>query len=193
MEKVRGKNKSSIQSGRDALIAFGTLAIAFSVITLIMVPAMSTALPAVVAASSEGCEISAVRTMGGIGCGAELELPAGSVIWMCQYLVYSNETGDLIGIDLCNHDDWEEHGKLITEITGLDNQDEWDTLYHGMIYKECYVKGYLEDQGFYVISCLDCDCFWYLIDLAGRCHCPVRIVMYDCCCVISPIIPVFMY
>ena len=196
MKNRKGDKKGSIRSARDLGVALAVLAIACSVIALITMPMMSSVLPNVVAASDidcEGCEISAVSIIGNVGCDMEMELPPGSVIWMCQYLVYSNETGDLVGINLCDDEDWEEYGELITEITGLEDQEEWETLYHDMLYKKCYVSGYLQDQGFYVISCLDCDCFWYLIDMADNCECPVRIAMYDCCCVICPIIPVFVY
>jgi hypothetical protein len=183
--------KGSIQSGRDLAIASGTLIIAFSVITLILVPAMSAALPGVVsAADGQNCQISA---MGFMGCDTELELPAGSVIWICQFLTYSDEAGDLIDIDLCNHDDWVKHGELIEELTGLENEEQWERLFQDMIYQEDYVKLYLQDEGFSVISCLDCDRFWSLVTQANECECPVKIAMYDCCCVISPIIPVFMY
>ena len=187
--------KSSIRSVQDLGIALGVFAIACGVIALITMPAIGSVLPAVVAGNvdCENCEVSAVSIIGDIGCGVEMNLPAGSSIWMCEYLVYSNKTGDLIGINLCDDEDWLRYGDIITEITGLDNRDEWQTLYHDMLYKKCYVNGYLQDQGFYVISCLDCNCFWYLIDMADNCDCPVRIVMYDCCCVTSMIIPVFVY
>ena len=190
------RKKGSIKSVGDLAIALGTLAIALIVFALITMPAISSVLPAVVSASSadcEGCEVSAMSIIGNVGCDEELELPPGSVIWLCQYLVYSNETGDLIGIDLCDDEDWEEYGELITEITGLDNQEEWETLYKGMLYKKCYVRPYLEDQGFCIISCVDCDCFWCLVNMANDCGCPIKIVMYDCCCIVCPIIPVFMY
>ena len=197
MENRKRNKKGSIRSAHDLVIASGVLVIAFSVIMLITAPVMSSVLPSVVTANNfdcENCKIPGTGIIGaGYGCDIELELPAGSVIWMCQYLVYSNETGDLIGINLCDDEDWEEYGWLITEITGLDDQGEWNILHKDMLYKECYVNEYLQDQGFYVISCLDCDCFWYMIDLANNCDCPVRIVMYDCCCVITPFIPVFVY
>jgi hypothetical protein len=190
------KKNWSIRSGQDLAIALGTLVIAMSVMALIAVPAMSSVLPAVVAGSADcDCEncTSAVRSIEDMGCDTKLELPAGSVIWMCQYLVYSNETGYLIGINLCDDDDWEEYGRLITELTGLENQEEWDILYADMLLKKPYLEEYFPDQGFCILSCLDCDCFWCLIDKANERGCPVKIVMYDCCCTVLPIIPVFIY
>ena len=197
-ERKEKDKKGSIRSGRDLGIALITLAIACSVIALITMPVMSSVLPSIVSAGNpdcESCQISATSIIGAdCRCDTELELPPGSVIWLCQYLVYSNQTGQLIGIDLCDDDDWAEYGELITEITGLNDKEEWEVLYADMLYKKRYVgECYLPDQGFYVVSCLDCDCFWYLIDMANDCDCPVRIAMYDCCCVICPIIPVFVY
>ena len=192
------RKKSSIRSVGDLVIALGAFAVACSVIALITMPVVSSVLPAVVSASDfdcDSCEIPAISVVGDLGLSynTKLELPTGSAIWMCQYLVYSNETEDLIGIDLGNHEDWAKYGELITEITGLDNQEQWETLYQDMIYKKPYVEGYLEDQGFCVISCLDCEYFWHLVEQANECECPVRIAMYDCCCVVCPIIPVFVY
>lgn len=190
------KKNWSIRSLEDLGIAVTVLVIVFSVISLIMMPAISSVLPAIVAGSAdcdcENCTL-AVRSIEDMGCDMELELPAGSVIWMCQYLVYSNETEQLIGIDLCDEEDWEEYEELITEITGLENQEEWNILYADMLFKKLYLEKYFPDQGFCILSCLDCDCFWCLIDAANDRGCPVRIVMYDCCCLIAPIIPVFIY
>ena len=197
MANMKKDKKGSIRSARDLAIALGVFAIACGVIGLITMPVMSSALPSVVAAGNFDCENCQIPVAGIIGadyrCDTELELPAGSAIWLCQYLVYSNETGQLIGIDLCDDDDWAEYGELITEITGLDDKEELETLLKDMLYKKSYVNEYLQDQGFCVISCLDCDRFWYLVEQANDCNCPVRIAMYDCCCVVSPIIPVFVY
>lgn len=194
--KDRKERKSSIRSKQDLGIALGTFVIAMSVVTLITMPVVSSVIPTVVASAVgyENYPVSAASIMpGNIGCDMEMELPPGSAIWLCQYLVYSNETGQLIGIDLCKDEDWTEYGDVITEFTGLDDKEEWEVLYADMFRKKPYVKEYLLDQGFYVISCVDCDCFWDLIDLANKCDCPVKIAMYDCCCIVSPIIPVFVY
>lgn len=192
--KDRREKKSSIRSKQDLGIAMSTFVIAMSVVALIAMPVVSSVIPNVLANTVE-YPVSAASIMpGNIGCDMEMELPPGSAIWLCQYLVYSNETGQLIGIDLCKDEDWLEYGQLINEFTGLGNKEEWEVLYADMLYKKPYVKEYLLDQGFYVISCVDCDCFWYLIDLANECDCPVKIAMYDCCCIVSPIIiPVFVY
>ncbi len=192
-KEKKGRGVWSVQTAQDLVIALGTFAVACIVVALITMPVISSAVPNVLASAGQ-CPISAASVIAkDIDCDTEMELPPGSAIWICRYLVYSNETGQLIGIDLCRDDDWLEYGELINELTGLDSKSEWETLYADMFRREPYVKEYLLDQGFYVISCVDCDCFWYLIDQANKCDCPVKIAMYDCCCVVFPVIPVFVY
>ncbi len=196
-EKEKQKQKGSIRSPKDMGIALGTFSVALVVITLITTPVFTSVFPTVVASGLVGNDCcygtNIVNIFTGDVCCEEIELlPPGSAIWLCQYIVYY-ESAAIIRINLNNEENWAEYEDLIVNLTGFESKEDWEAFCADMISRDPCVKEYILDQGFYVISCLDCECFWYLIDMADKCDCPVRIAMYDCCCTLCPVIPIFIY
>jgi hypothetical protein len=194
--RKKEKKRGSIQSAKDIGIALGTVVVALVVILMITTPVLQR-FPVATAGSIDycsGCSGSSgiVNSFTGRDCCEEIELPSGSMIWVCQYIAYWQEN-ETISINLNKEESWEEHGDLIFNLTELESKEKWEILCAEMFSRDEHAEEYLLDQGFYVISCSDCDCFWLLVDMANNCECPLRIAMYDCCCVICPIIPIFIY
>ena len=173
------KNKKSIQSYKDFSIAVGVVTIALVVIALITMPIISMAL-------SEAKYNTCCENVG--------DLPANSTVWLCQYLIFYDIDGEVLRLDLNNEKTWDKYDNLIVNLTGLATKEEWTIFCIDMLNRETYVDNYLIAEGFNVISCIDCEEFQRLAQIAINNGEPVKIVMYDCCCNICPyIIPVFVY
>lgn len=173
------KKKRSIQSWKDVSIAIGVCTIALVVISLISMPVLSMVL-------SEAKYNTCCESVG--------ELPANSTVWLCQYLIFYDENGNTLRMDLNDKDTWNEYDNLIMNLTGLATREEWTELCIDMLNQEVYVDSYVIAERFNVISCVDCEEFKRLVQIAINNEEPVKIVMYDCCCNICPyIIPIFVY
>lgn len=173
------RKKGSIQTWKDFGIAACVLIIAATVILLITMPIYGSFFTNKI---YDTC------------CDEIDELPENSTIWLCQYLIYYTVDNGVIRMDLNDEETWLEYNDLITNLTGLETKEEWTDFCKDMLNKEPCVSEYLIERDYVIISCIDCEEFQELVKIANDNNYPVKIVMYDCCCIICPfIMPVFIY